>query len=82
MLTRHMGTLHMSLRVLRVFLVLGGAIGGALLPFLAREMATPDSANLMAWLDDGWFDVVVHAAYGALAGWAIGALVAYLLGER
>lgn len=71
-----------SLRVFRIGMVIAGAIGGALLPALSRAMASPRSTQFAAQLSDGWFALVVHAAYGALAGWAVGALVAHLLGER
>ena len=70
------------LRVFRFGMVIAGTIAGALLPTLNRAMADSRSTEFAAHLGDGWFAIVVHAAYGALAGWAIGALVAHLLGER
>ena len=70
------------LRKLRVVLVLVGLIGGALLPALAQQMTMPYSVHFATVLNDGWIAIAVSAAYGALGGWAIGALVAHLRGER
>lgn len=80
--TSRSNTRERGLRAFRTGLVIAGMIGGGLLPFIARAMASPQSAELVARLDDGWSAVVAYAAYGALAGWAIGALVSHLLRER
>ena len=71
-----------SLRVLRIGLIVAGVIGDAILPFIARELASPRSNSYLAHLDEGWFSILINAGYGALAGWALGALIAHLLGER
>ena len=87
MLSRDLSTIRSStrepgLKVFRIGLVIVGVICGALLPFLAPEMASRHSTQLLAQLDASWLTIAVNAAYGALAGWAVGALVSYLLGER
>ena len=71
-----------SIRVLRIALVIAGVIGGAILPFIAAELASSRSATYLSPLDEGWMSILVNAGYGALAGWALGALIAHLLGER
>lgn len=82
MLTERMGTREVRLRVFRTVFILGGALGGAVLPFLARAMVSPYSTDFVSRINDGWFAVLVNAGYGALAGWAVGALIAHMLGER
>ena len=71
-----------NLKVMRIGLVIAGVIGGAILPFITHEISNPRSGAYLSQLDEGWLSVLVNAGYGALAGWALGALVAYLLGER
>ncbi len=71
-----------SLRVLRIGLVIAGVIGGVILPFIAAEIANPRSNTYLSPLDEGWISILVNAGYGALAGWALGALIAHFLGER
>ena len=71
-----------SLRVLRITLMIAGVIGGVILPFVAAELASSPSDAYLSQLDEGWISILVNAGYGALAGWALGALVAHLLGER
>ena len=71
-----------SLRVLRIALVIAGVIGGMILPFMAAELASSGSNAYLSQLDEGWFSILVNAGFGALAGWALGALVAHFLGER
>lgn len=71
-----------TLRVFRIGMVFAGAIGGALLPSLDRAMTSAGPTELAARLGDGWFAIVVNAAYGTLAGWAVGALVAHFLSKR
>jgi hypothetical protein len=80
--TSRSSTRERSLKAFRIGLVIVGMIGGALLPFVAPEIASPQSTQLLAQLDASWFTIVVNAAYGALAGWAVGALVSHLLGKR
>ena len=62
--------------------MIAGVVGGTILPFIAHEIASPRSSTYLSTLDEGWFSILVNAGYGALAGWALGALVAHLLGER
>ena len=71
-----------NLKVMRIGLVIAGVIGGAILPFITHEISNPSSSAYLYQLDEGWLSVLVNAGFGALAGWALGALVAYLLGER
>jgi hypothetical protein len=80
--TRTRATRVRSLRVLRVALVIAGVIGGVILPFLAAELSSSRFDAYLSPLDEGWLSILVNAGYGALAGWALGALVAHLLGER
>src|SRR5687768_10970187 len=71
-----------SLRALRIALVIAGVIAGVILPFLAAELSSSRSDEYLSPLDEGWLSVLLNAGFGALAGWALGALVAHLLGER
>lgn len=80
--TRGASTRARNLRFMRIGLVIAGVIGGAILPFIAQEIAKPRSTAYLSTLDEGWISILVNAGYGALAGWALGALVAHLLGER
>ena len=52
-----------------------GMIIGALVPFMTQRLSGAPVA--LAEMRDGYgaFAVLVHAAYGALSGWAVGALV-------
>ena len=75
-------TRERGLKVFRIGLVIVGMIAGALLPFVAPEMASRQPTELLAQLDASWLTIAVNAAYGGLAGWAVGALVSHLMGER
>lgn len=63
-----------NLRLLRAVLLVAGVVCGALLSLLEA-----DSVSVRFSLA---VPLLVHAAYGALAGWAVGALIAHLMGER
>ena len=80
--TRDSSARARSLRAMRIGLIIAGIIGGAILPFIASEIASPRSNAYLQQLDEGWFSILVNAGYGALAGWALGALIAHFLGER
>jgi hypothetical protein len=54
--------------VLRALLVAIGLLSGSSLPYFEGNSSV--------------LTVVVQSAYGALAGWAVGAIIAHLLGER
>ena len=71
-----------NLKLMRIGLVIAGVIAGAILPFITAEITNPRSPAYLSQLDEGWFSILVNAGYGALAGWALGALIAHFLGER
>lgn len=73
---------HWKYRRLRIALIVLGAITVALLPLMAGGASSPRFTDIEARLGYGAFAVLVHAAFGAAAGWAIGALVAHVRGER
>lgn len=56
------------LRVLRLLLIVIGLLGGAWLSYV--------------WGSGRILSVIVESGYGALAGWAVGAIVAHVAGER
>lgn len=56
-----------------------GTIGGAFLPFLTHEAASPRFTDIEARIGFGAVSVLINAAFGALAGWAIAAILTYFL---
>lgn len=62
--------------------IIAGAIIGALIPYLAQAgLGAPATATELR--DDySAVSVLVRAAYGALAGWAISALIAHFRRRR
>lgn len=63
------------------FILIGlGALGGMAVPFVAHRVqsAAIDGRSLGVTA----LAVVVNGAFGALAGWALGALVEYLFGDK
>jgi type II secretory pathway pseudopilin PulG len=73
---------HATLRALRVALVVVGLVAGALLPILTPQSARTGLIHAATFITRDALAIVVQAAYGALAGWAIGALIAHLRGHR
>lgn len=67
-------------RRLRLVLICLGALGGVAIPFVAHRVPseTADGRSMGATA----LAVVVCGAFGALAGWALGALVDHFFGER
>lgn len=69
-------------RWFRIGLIVLGAIAGALLPFVTHGASSPRFTDIDEQLGYAAFAVFVNGAYGALAGWAVGALISHLRGER
>lgn len=67
---------------MRTVLVLVGLLCGAFLPVLGAEASDVSVVHALAFGSRSTLVIVVHCAYGALAGWAVGALIAYLFGDR
>ena len=76
-----MPTRDARLRASKIILVIAGAAGGTLLPFLTHELEHPRMGEFAAQ-SHVVSAILVNAGFGALAGWAVWALVAYLMGER
>ena len=69
-------------RWIRIALICIGAIAGAFLPFVTHGASSPGFTDIEAKLGYATLAVLVNAGYGALVGWAIGALISYLRGDR
>ena len=62
----------------RFVLIALGAIGGFLVPFVSHRV--PERGVASGFSEHSVLAVVVNGAFGALAGWALGALVDHLRG--
>ena len=67
-------------RRLRLVLIGLGALGGVAVPFVAHRV--PVGAAEGRFWGVTALAVLVNGAFGALAGWALGALVDHSLGEK
>ena len=64
-----------SARLLHGGAIAVGALAGALLPFVTHESSSPAFTDIEARLGWGALAILANALFGALAGWAIGALI-------
>lgn len=69
-------------RRLHLLCVLAGALAGACLPFLVQELSGSRFTDIDARPGYSSLAILANALYGALAGWAIGAFIRHLLGDR
>ena len=62
-------------RVLHGALIFIGALAGAALPFLTHEVSNARFTDIEARIGFGAGAILVNALFGAVAGWAVGALI-------
>lgn len=70
-----------SRQALRWWILLG-AIGGACIPFVTRQASGAPLTGRDLWAGDAALTVSVSAGYGALAAWAIAALIGHFRRTR
>ena len=69
-------------RVLQGGLIVVGALAGAVVPFLTREVSSPRFTDIEARLGFGVGAVLMNASFGALGGWPVGALIVHFWRRR
>ena len=62
-------------RVVHGAVIAIGALGGAALPFLSHAASNGRFTDIEARIGLGVSAILVNALFGAVAGWAIGALI-------